>query len=106
MPYGGNEMTLNDVISQLDSLDDENTIYVKKPWSPDAEAIVPTEPDEGGVPEEAAKINAEYFLEIFLANEFLEGWLSNLDQKPSVLDQKPSVKDQCLRLIKYAENDA
>lgn len=99
MPYGGNEMTLNDVIKQLDSLDDENTIYVKKPWSPDSEAIVATEPDEGGVPDEAAKINAEYFLEIFLANEFLEGWLSNLDQEPSV-------KDQCLRLIKYAENDA
>lgn len=72
---------------------------MKKPWSPDSEAIVATEPDEGGVPNEAAQINAEYFLEIFLANEFLEGWLSNLDQEPSV-------KDQCLRLIKYAENDA
>ncbi|MBP2198251.1 hypothetical protein [Pantoea cypripedii] len=50
------------------------------------------------MPDEAAKINAEYFLEIFLANEFLDGWLSNPGQEPSV-------KDQCLRLIKYTEND-
>lgn len=99
MPYGENKMTLNDVINQLDSFDDDDTIYAKQPWKPDSEAIIATEPDDGGLPDEAAKINAEYFLEVFLANEFLEGWLSNLAQSPSP-------KEQCLRLIQYAENDA
>ena len=99
MPYGGNKMTLNDVINQLDSFDDDDTIYVKQPWTPDSEAIVVTEPEDGGLPDKAVKINAEYFLEIFLADEFLEGWLSSLDQKPSA-------KDQSLRLIQYVQNDA
>ncbi|WP_455819465.1 hypothetical protein [Pseudomonas cerasi] len=92
-------MTLIDVINQLDSFDSDDTIYAKKPWMPDSEAIVATEPDDGGVPDKAAKIDAEYFLEVFLAVEFLEGWLSNFDQKPTG-------KEQCLRLIQYAENDA
>ena len=105
MPYGGNKMTLNDIINQLDSFDNfdsfdsDDALYVKKPWKPDSEVVVATEPDDGGVPDQAAKINAEYFIEIFLAIEFLEDWLSNLDQKPSA-------QDRCLRLIQYAENDA
>lgn len=99
MPFGGNKMKLIDVINQLDSFGDESTIYVEQPWNPDSIALVAVESEEGGIPDEAAKINAEYFLEVFLANEFLEGWLANLDQTPPI-------KDQCLRLIKYAENDA
>lgn len=99
MPYGGNKMTLNDSINQLDSFDSDDALYVKKPWKPDSEVVVATEPDDGGVPDQAAKIDAEYFIEIFLAKEFLEDWLSNLDQKPSA-------QDRCLRLIQYAENDA
>ncbi|MDX5630936.1 MULTISPECIES: hypothetical protein [unclassified Brenneria] len=92
-------MTLNDIINQIDSFDDDDTIYVVQPWKPDSKAVVATEPNDGGLPDEAVKVNADYFLEIFLTKEFLEGWLSNLDQEPSS-------KDQCLRLIQYAENDA
>ena len=92
-------MTLNDLINQLYSFDEEKTIYAKRPWHPDTVATVATEPDEGGIPDEAAEIGAEYFLEIFLANEFLEGWVSNLDKAPTI-------EEKCLRLIKYAENDA
>lgn len=98
-PCGGNKMILTDVINQLDNLDSDDTIYAKKPWTPDTEVVIATEPDDGGLPDQAAKINAEYFIEIFLAKEFLEGWLSSFYQKPSI-------KDQCLRLIQYAENDA
>lgn len=92
-------MTLIDVINQLGYLNNDDTIYAEKPWTPDSEVVIETEPDDGGVPDQAGKMNAEYFIEIFLAKEFLEGWLSSLDQKPSL-------KDQCSRLIKYAENDA
>lgn len=95
-------MTLSDLIDRLDSFDEEKTIYAKQPWHPDAiaiVAIVADEPDEGDIPDEASKVGAEYFLEIFLASEFLEGWTSHLDKAPTV-------EEKCLRLIKYAENDA
>ena len=92
-------MTLIDIINKLDDFDADDTIYVKRPWSFDSEAIVATEPDTGGIPSSAEKIDAEYFLEIFLAVEFLDGWLSDFVQKPST-------EEQCLRLIQYAENDA
>ena len=99
MPYGENKMTLIDVINKLDSFDDDDNIYVKRPWKPESESIVAIDPDTGGIPIDAKKINAEYFLEIFIAAEFLEGWLLNVAQKQSA-------EEQCLRLIKYAENDA
>lgn len=92
-------MTLYDIIIQLDSFDDESTIYVKHPWEPESEAVVAIESDDGSAPTEAEKINAQYFLEIFLVREFLEGWLSNSNDHPTELDK-------CLRLISYAENDA
>ena len=99
MLYGGSNMTLYDIIIQLDSFDDESTIYVKHPWEPESEAVVAIESDDGSAPTEAEKINAKYFLEIFLVREFLEGWLSNSNDHPTELDK-------CLRLISYAENDA
>ena len=99
MQCGENNMTLNEFIDQIDSFDEEYTIYVKKPWKPDSETIIAAEPIEGGIPEDAVKINAEYFLEIFLAKEFLEGWILSVNNNPSV-------KEKCLRLIEYAENDA
>ncbi|YCI28643.1 hypothetical protein M1E08_17425 [Erwinia sp. PK3-005] len=49
------------------TVDDESTIYVEQPWSPDSIALVAVEPEESGIPNEVAKINAEYFLEVFLA---------------------------------------
>jgi hypothetical protein len=41
----------------------------------------------------------EYFLEVFIAREFLEDWRTNLEAEPT-LEQK------CARLIKYATDDA
>lgn len=99
LPFGENKMKLREIITQLDNFDGNDTIYVKQPWTPDSEAIVATEPDNGGVPNEAVKIDEEYFLEVFIAQEFLEGWLSNVNEEPSN-------GDRCLRLITYVENDA
>ncbi|MHA8115615.1 hypothetical protein ACX122_21465 [Kosakonia cowanii] len=92
-------MTLSDLIDRLNSFEEEKTIYAKQPWHPDTIAIVSDEPDEGGIPNEASKVGAEYFPEIFLAREFMENWTSHLDKEPTV-------EEKCLRLIKHAENDA
>jgi len=92
-------MTLFEAIRDLDSLPEENTIYASEPWTADSQAIIAYEPDTGGLPVEAQELGLEYFLEVFIAREFLEGWIRSLDAEPT-LQQK------CERLIQYAINDA
>ena len=92
-------MTLIDVVRRLQEFDDELTIYAKRPWSPDSVAIVEREPEEGGLPAGAAQFGADYFLEVFIAREFLDGWVSD---RPSAT--RP--EDACAILIQYAEFDA
>jgi hypothetical protein len=41
----------------------------------------------------------DYFLEIFIAREFLEDWKASLGAEPSM-------SQTCARLIQYAVNDA
>jgi hypothetical protein len=95
----GTMMKLIEAIRNLDALDDESTIYAAEPWAENSEAIVAREPESGRLPPEAERLGLKYFLEVFIARDFLEGWLSNLDARPT-LQQK------CARLIKYAATDA
>jgi hypothetical protein len=90
---------LIDVVANLDSYDADLTIYAVKPWTCDSEVIVAREPEQGGVPHEAESCNAEYFIEVFVAKEFLEGWVAS-EARPT------SVREQCERLIHYAVYDA
>jgi len=57
------------------------------------------EPDDGLVPKEAVDLGLSYFLEVFIALDFIDGWLGNRVSAPSV-------KEQCDRLIRYAITDA
>lgn len=95
----GETMRLVDAINQLETLDDEMTIYAREPWAPDSEATVELEPDDGGLPSQAKSQGLAYFLEVFVAQEFVEGWLGNMPEQPTDLDI-------CRRLIEYAVNDA
>ncbi len=92
-------MTLFEAIRDLDSLPEENTIYAAEPWTADSHAIIAYEPDTGGLPVEAQELGLQYFLEVFIARDFLEDWIGSLDAE-STLRQK------CERLIQYAINDA
>lgn len=92
-------MKLIEVIQNLDSLDGESTIYAAEPWTENSEAIVAREPESGGLPTEAEKLGLKYFLEVFIARDFLEGWMSNLDAQPTL-------QEKCARLIKYSMTDA
>ena len=47
----------------------------------------------------AERLNLKYFLEVFIARDFIESWTANCDTQPT-LQQK------CARLIEYAANDA
>ncbi len=90
---------LINILENLAALDQDATIYAAKPWNCDSPAVVVREPEEGGIPREAREIGATYFLEVFVADEFLEDWRAS-NRRPV------SDRDQCERLIMYAINDA
>lgn len=91
--------TLLEVIGELDAVDREATIYASKPWTTESTALVAEEPESGGLPPEARDLGLDYFLEVFVASEFLAAWIANLNATPSV-------EQRCRRLIAYAVNDA
>ena len=95
----GQIIKLGDVIKTIHKYDDEMTIYAEKPWNPDSLAIVELEPECEDRPRVAIDRNLDYFLEIFVAIEFIDGFLSNLKKQPSN-------EDICQHLISYASHDA
>ena len=96
---GGNNMTLLEIIGDLESFDNEGIICARKPWTENSEAIVIVEPQARRLPAEAERLGMDYFLDVFIVREFLEDWTANLDAEPT-LQQK------CSRIIKYAITDA
>ncbi len=96
---GAIRMILLEIIRDLDSLDEGSTIYAGEPWMAQSQVVVAPEPDSGGLPPDGQKLGLKYFLEVFLAREFLEGWVANLQREPTL-------EEKCARLIKYAATDA
>jgi hypothetical protein len=92
-------MTLLDAILVLDSLDDGKTIYAAEPWTDRSQVVIRSEPESGDVPAELRRLGLKYFLEVFVARDFLEGWAGSLDSTPTP-------QERCARLIHYALHDA
>jgi len=92
-------MTLIEIVQDLQTLDGESTIYAAAPWSENSTAIVAPEPQAGGLPLEAANLGLRYFVEVFIARDFLEDWSKGLGKVPTL-------QEKCARLISYAINDA
>jgi hypothetical protein len=89
-------MTLLDVTRDIERLPNEHTIYARRPWSLESAALVIAAPD--GTTQEPSP-GFSYFLEIFIAREFLAGWAHSVPTPTST-------EVSCERLIQYAENDA
>jgi hypothetical protein len=94
----GQIRTLIDIIENLASCDAEATIYACEPWTETSKAMVAREPDEGGVPPEAAQAGMSYFLEIFIATEVVEDWVRDFGRR--------SAAWLCQKVIHYAVYDA
>ena len=92
-------MKLIEIIRDLESFDNEGIICAVKPWAENSEAIVVVESGARRCPAEAADLGMEYLLEVFVAREFLDGWVASLDTRPTL-------QEKCARLIQYAINDA
>jgi hypothetical protein len=95
----GTVMTLSAVLRAIESFDAEDTIYAAEPWGKESKAVVAHEPETGGVPHEAQAHGMKYFLEVFVARDFLADW-------KSTLDEEPKCDEVCARLIQYAIFDA
>jgi hypothetical protein len=92
-------VTLQETIARLAEFDESQTIYAARPWEPFSEAVVTTEPADRSLPAEAVRSGCHYFLEVFIASEFLQEWRVTLGREPSLLES-------CNKLIEYAQNDA
>ena len=92
-------MNLFDIVSKIDSFNDDQTIYSAPPWNSESESLVAVEPNNSELPLGAAEINARYFLEVSIAKEIIEEY-SRLHDYCRTDDEK------CARLISYALNDA
>ena len=92
-------MTLNDIVRSLSRLDKDLTIYAQSPWSISSPAVAAVEPDAGGLPDVAQRQSLDYFIEVFIAREFLQDWVESIGRSATT-------EEQCERLIQYAENDA
>ncbi|MBX9652683.1 hypothetical protein K2Y11_03600 [bacterium] len=92
-------MKLIEAIAELGSFDDESTIYASEPWNRDSIAIVEFESDAGCLPTEAQKAGLKYFLEVFIARDFLDDWTRTCGREITL-------EEMCARLIQYAINDA
>jgi hypothetical protein len=79
-------------------LTEEGVICGAWPFTEKSEAIVVRRPESGRVAE-IEKPGFKYFLEVSVAREFREGWLSNVVKEPTI-------QEKCARLIHYANFDA
>ena len=89
------QTSLLEVVRHIGKYDENHTIYVKdnKGWSISSATIVCESPDDSTKPIEKEQITYDFFLEIFIAAEFIENVKGNLEEK-------------CKRLIYYAKHYA
>jgi hypothetical protein len=92
-------MKLIELVWDLNTLDKRSTTYASRPWSDTSEAIVAYEPDAGRMPSGAERLNLKYFLEVFIARNFIEDWTANCETRPTI-------QQMCAKLIEYAANDS
>lgn len=74
-------------------IDDDTTIYVARPWSCDADAMLVSPAPDTTEPLEMGGKFFDYFLETFIARDVVEALAGTAEKR-------------CQRLIDYAENDA
>jgi hypothetical protein len=90
-------MTLIDAVRQIGALDGDLAIYAQHPWNPNSDARLAIEGSEEEAKAKAAGLR--YFIEVFIARDFLEDWRASIKKPVSDVEC-------CERLVEYATNDA
>ena len=86
-------ITLFQAVQKLDISHEKCTVYAVKPWAENSKAMILREFE--GVPLEAGTLGLKYFLEVAIANDFIQEWIDHLDVVPSP-------QQKCSRLIQHA----
>lgn len=91
---------LRDIIARLEKLNDDDVICVegRPSWTSASPAYLVHVPLD--LPPEDRRPIQDYFLEVFVARDVLEGWSLMRDGR------QPSLDESCEALIYYALNDA
>src|SRR5580693_4783212 len=90
-------MTLQEALSGIENLGDDDVIFARKPWTLDTEAEVGHFDAGSRIPTEMTSRGLEYFLEVFIAREeVLDG----------IKEFLFSNAEKCALIIYYAEFDA
>src|SRR5437868_4877609 len=69
---GVTRLKLIDIVDLAYTFDDQATIYAKKEWDGQSDAVVDFEPDDGSLPISARSIGATYFLEVSILLDVIE----------------------------------
>lgn len=89
-------MTLDEAVGQLDMLDEDAILCVRRPWTPCSECVITAPDDSLGVPSHIKDAGFAYFMEVHVAHEVLGAFG----------DKPPSHQEKVQLLIHYAETDA
>lgn len=95
-----NKLTLAEVVTRLEDLDNDLVIYITagSDWNESSDVVVTVEPDDGSIPANAEGM--EYFLEVSVAKNVLDVWQQWRG------DREPTLADKCKAIVHYAMNDA
>jgi hypothetical protein len=91
-------MILAEVIQNIGSFNEDDTICATRPWTVHSEAVVGPRPEDDTFSGFQRMYGKDYFLEVSIARGFLDDLAAS--------GAYPSWEAKCIRLIQYAENDA
>jgi hypothetical protein len=89
---------LINLIARLDEYSDELTIYSRPRPTPQSDAVVLAEPEDGST-RPASAGGLHYVLEVFMAREVIEVW-------QEWRGRAPTPEEACRAVLHYAEHDA
>lgn len=85
---------LIEIVASLEDLDEDDVIFVRDEWTPEAKSRLFRLDDGGHIPAEATDAGFKYFLEVAIALEVVEPM------------KAATALEKCERLIYYATHDA
>ncbi len=92
-------MKLVDLVNTINSVDEESIIFQEDRENFESDIIL-SFPEEGdGAVKEGGGKKYYYLIEVFLAKEFIDDWVTSLNYKPTA-------NEIAKRLYDYAINDA
>lgn len=92
-------MKLVDIVNSINSIDEESIIFLENTKNFESDVILSFAEDGDSGFKEVENIKYYYLIEVFLAKEFIDDWITSLNYNPTK-------NEIAKRLYDYAINDA